>query len=665
MDHVCIHGHFYQPPRENPWTEAVPNQPSALPFHDWNRRITEECYRRAGAARIQDDAGRTLAVLNTFARISFDIGPTLLTWLDAHAPEVRDAMIDGDRAAVAEHGHGTAIAQAYSHVILPLATQRDRQTQIRWALRDFEARFSRPSEGLWLPECAVDTPTLEDAAREGVRFVILAPGQLSACRPPGGTWDEEVDPRRPYRIALPSGASIAAFVYDGGIAHALAFGRLLDSGDALYDQLREAARGGGLAHTATDGESYGHHHRKGEMALAWALHRLERDPTVRVVPYGRYLADHPPTWEGRLAEDSSWSCAHGIERWRSDCGCGTAPGGGHWRAPLRTALDRLAARLDALFERSVPADDAWALRDAYIEVLLGAEPHPWLEAQLGRPLSAAEAERVLTALEMQRQRLLMFASCGWFFDDLAGIEPVQDLVFAWRALELAARLEPETEWIAPLREDLAKAHSNDPEAGTGTDLLDRRVKPVFVGLAQAASRAAVEGAGSPAHDMDIEDFGVSETGWIVERITVRERRTGHAQSLLRARHPELGLAGTDRTRTSVPALITALDADPEAWRRELRACVRRPDRPWTPDGVRPEWRERLTRLGSATAREVLEVLDHAARTRLRPAERYELTSAMVRRLGQANTHDPRWAGIRTRAAAQLDLGPGLQGERAG
>lgn len=499
LGRICIHGHYYQPPRDNPWVGRVPVQPSAAPHHDWNARITDECYRPCGAARIEDSDGRLRGVVDLYSRVSFDIGPTLLRWLMEEAPEVHEAMVRGDRAAVARFGRGTAMAQAYNHMILPLASARDLRTQVRWALRDFEQRFGRRSEGLWAPECAIDTATLECFAEHGVQFTIVAPDQIAQTRRPGGAWHGEVDVRHPHRVDLPSGRSIVVFVYDGSLAHDIAFGRILDSGDRLFERLRAAADTDGLAHLATDGESYGHHHARGEMALAWALHRLERETDVELTPYAAWLDAHPVEREARIVEDSSWSCAHGIERWRSDCGCGTAPGGGAWRGPLRHALDRLRDALDEAFVQDVEAwvDDAWGLRDHWIDALHDG-PDEVLQRH-GVPTRARR--RVAGWMEVQHQRQLMYASCGWFFDDLSRIEPVQDLAHAWHAATLAARLHGSGPWLDRLRADLAQAHANPRPGGergpSGAELLRDEVEPrVFDAVRIAGHTLPLQRAGA-------------------------------------------------------------------------------------------------------------------------------------------------------------------------
>lgn len=542
--YVCIHGHFYQPPRENPWLGTVPLQPSAAPFHDWNARITDECYRPNCAARILGDEGRIRDVVNTYAHVSIDVGPTLLDWLARHAPDVHDGIVAGDRASVERTGHGTAIAQAYNHTILPLMPRRDKVTQVRWGLADFHHRFGRVSEGLWLPECAVDTETLEVAAAEGVRFVVLAPRQLEAVcddgewRPPRAE-----DSRRAWRVELPSGARIAVFAYDGDTSLAVAFNGLLHSGDRLADRLLSVLHheDDALVHIATDGESYGHHHRHGEMALAWALKRLHDAPEAEVVPYAAYLETHPPVGAARIVEDSSWSCAHGVERWRSDCGCGTTPGGGHWRAPLRRAFEALRDAVDPLFEADARAffDDPWRARDAWVQVLL--EPDrvdAWLDAQARRPLDGQERVRARTLLHLQHMLLLTMTSCGWFFADLAGIEPVQDMSFAVRAADLATWLWPDRDWRGALLSDLALAHSNDPREGSGADLVHRRVEPLrFDGLRAAAHHALVRtvAPGSTWHGFTIDDEDRADRGDLeVHRVRVTERATGRRWQALTA-----------------------------------------------------------------------------------------------------------------------------------
>ncbi len=362
---LCIHGHFYQPPRENPWLEDIEVQDSAHPYHDWNERITRECYAPNAASRILDGRGRIVEIVDNYRDISFNFGPTLLSWLARKEPETYRRLLEADRESVkARSGHGNALAQVYNHLIMPLASARDRHTQVSWGLRDFESRFGRKAEGMWLPETAVNRETLESLAAQGVKFTILSPTQALRVRPirrasdrsegatPAGDWQEvsggRIDPSRPYLWRSPTGAGLALFFYDSPISHAVAFEGILSSGDVFADRLLSGfspdRRGPQLMHIATDGESYGHHHRFGDMALAFALKRIRESGAARLTNYGEYLENYPPTWEVEIIENSSWSCAHGVERWRSNCGCRLGGHGGwtqEWRTPLRDALNKL------------------------------------------------------------------------------------------------------------------------------------------------------------------------------------------------------------------------------------------------------------------------------------------------------------------------------------
>ncbi|MBI4541061.1 MAG: DUF3536 domain-containing protein [Gemmatimonadetes bacterium] len=506
--YVCIHGHFYQPPRENPWVEAVGIEESARPHRNWNERIAAECYAPNAAAPILDENGQVGRTINNYARISFNVGPTLFTWLEEEAPQTYRAILDADRKSRTRYsGHGSAIAQAYNHMILPLANRRDKRTQVIWGIRDFERRFGRPPEGMWLPETAVDLETLAVLAEAGIRFTILAPHQARRLRTAGSRdWQQigpgGIEPRAAYRHPLPAGRSIALFFYDAAISNAISFEALLRSGDALAGRLLSGfvddVGGAQLVHVATDGETYGHHHRHGEMALAYALERIEASGYARLTNYGEFLERHPPVHEVEIRENTSWSCVHGIERWRSDCGCHT---GGQrawkqaWRAPLRQSLDwlrdTLAHRYEA--EASTLLQDPWVARDDYIAVILDRSPESvrrFFAEHAARPLDEAQQVRALKLLEMQRHAMLMYTSCGWFFHDLAGIETLQVLEYAARAVELADELfGPGIE--AGLTERLAKAHSNRKERGDGRRIYLELVKPVAVDAARVAGHYAV------------------------------------------------------------------------------------------------------------------------------------------------------------------------------
>ena len=414
--YVCIHGHFYQPPRENPWLEAVELQESAAPWHDWNARIAAECYNRNAASRILDGSGDIVQISNNYARISFNIGPTLLSWMEEQEPRCYRAILEADAMGQKRFsGHGPAMAQVYNHIIMPLANRRDKTTQVVWGIEDFKKRFGRVPEGMWLAETAVDTETLEVLAEHGIRFTVLAPKQAAEIRSLGeSAWHdvrgERVDTRCAYRCDLPSGRSIALFFYDGRLSQEIAFGGLLNNGENFARRLVDAHGDSNrptLSHVATDGESYGHHHGHGDMALAYCLKTLDRSSDARLTVYGEFLALFPPEHAVRIVENSSWSCAHGVERWREDCGCNAGTPGFHqrWRAPLREALDALRDTLADIFEQEARAffPDPWGARDAYISVILDRSEENadrWLVRHTARPLSPEERTRALSLMEM-------------------------------------------------------------------------------------------------------------------------------------------------------------------------------------------------------------------------------------------------------------------------
>jgi len=506
---VCVHGHFYQPPRENPWLEAVQVEDSAYPYHDWNERITAECYAPNASARILDDAGLIARIVNNYAAISFDFGPTLLAWLERSAPDVYARVIEADRLGGERFsGHGGAMAQAYNHMILPLANARDRHTQVAWGVYDFVHRFGRAPEGMWLPEAAVDMASLDALAQAGIRFTVLSPYQLARVRPVGASaWTEVgpdgADPSQPYRVALPSGRQIAVFLYDGPLSQAIAFGGLLHDGAHLAERLvagvRAAAAGPRLASVATDGETYGHHHRHGEMALAFALERIEAAGLARVTTYAEHLARlGAPALEAQIRPDSSWSCAHGVERWRADCGCSTGAQPTWtqgWRRALREALDDLRDRVGPRFEAQAGAllADPWRARDAYIEVVLDRSPETvdrFLAAQARTALDPDARVRALKLLELQRHAMLMYTSCGWFFDDIAGLEAVQVLRYAGRVVHLARDLFG-VDLEGALLERLAQARGNRPEAPDGRQVYLSSVRPAMVSLTEVGAHVAL------------------------------------------------------------------------------------------------------------------------------------------------------------------------------
>ena len=450
--YVTIHGHFYQPPRENAWLETIEVQESAAPYHDWNERINEECYAPNATARVLTGRQLISKIKNNYAGISWNMGPTLLSWLQEHDEATYERLLQADRDSIDRFGgHGSALAQSYNHIIMPLANERDKQTQIRWGITDFEQRFGRKPEGMWLSETATDTATLEALVDNGIKFTILAPRQCKSVRHESSDdWHEVhggVDSRRAYRCPLPSGRSIDLFFYNGDVSKAVAFEGLLNDGRSLADRLMNSLDVNDdvqIAQIATDGESYGHHHAKGEMALASCLGHIEDNPDFELTNYGQFLELHPPEWEARIHDNSSWSCVHGVERWRSNCGCHTGGGPGwhqRWRAPLRQALDMVRDRLIDVYE--VVGDqyfkDPWGARDAYVRLVLNRETEnkdTFLEEQAVNSPSDNDRVNMLRLLEMQRHCMLMYTSCAWFFNEVTGIETLQVLQYANRALHL-------------------------------------------------------------------------------------------------------------------------------------------------------------------------------------------------------------------------------------
>jgi alpha-amylase/alpha-mannosidase (GH57 family) len=538
--YVCVHGHFYQPPRENPWLETVEVQDSAAPYHDWNDRITAECYAPNGASRIQNKQDEIVRITNNYARMSFNFGPTLLSWLAEKAPRAYRMILDADKASVERYsGHGSALAQVYNHVIMPLASRRDAITQIRWGIADFEYRFHRKPEGMWLAETAANREVLDLMAAEGIKFTILAPHQCARTRKlpaedrPAATPQQQnavfpsdigqrassswlptpnttVNTTRPYRVQLDEGRSIAVFFYNGPASRAIAFEGLLNSGEdfakRLLAELDPYPTAPQLSHVATDGESYGHHHKHGEMALSFALHSIEDGGQAKLTNYAEFLDLYPPEYEAEVAEDTSWSCAHGIERWRSNCGCngGKAGWNQEWRAPLREALDFLRDFTAPLAETlsATLFKDLWAARDAYIQVVLDRSPastERFFAAHATHTLTEEQRIAALELLELERHTQLMYTSCGWFFDEISGIETIQIIAYAGRVLQLARKLFSDTAvfgdaatTLEPAFLDLlARAKSNVPELGNGAEAYKRFVTNMRIGLEQVGAHYAI------------------------------------------------------------------------------------------------------------------------------------------------------------------------------
>ena len=522
-----LHGHFYQPPRENPFLDEVEAEPSAAPYHDWNQRIERECYRAVVAARVSGAEGRIARIVNTLESISFNFGPTLLEWMEREARETYRAILDADRVSAQRlRGHGNAIAQPYHHTILPLASRRDKVTEVRWGMADFRRRFGRDAEGMWLPETAVDDETLDVLASEGVRFTILAPHQVVRAPPFG----------RPGRYRTSNGRAIALCLYNGDLAHGIAFGGLLHDALGWVRTMLALGESGDetdvLISAATDGETYGHHHRFGEMALARAIDEM-RARGCTIENFAALLARTPASDDVELVEPTSWSCIHGVERWRANCGCrmdGITNPSQAWRTPLRAALEGLAEGLHAVFERQGAElfDDAWRARDAYgAAVGAGADAIARVAAtQLTRAHSLEAMVRARELLEMERDALRMFTSCAWFFDDIGGIEPRQVLRYAARAIALAGDAGPVLE--AAMLSRLATARSNDPLVGTGANVF-RTAKPAFptpVSLAAAAAAGVRAGASLPPRSTGSASVEIED-----DHVRVTEPRTGRAHVL--------------------------------------------------------------------------------------------------------------------------------------
>ena len=495
--YICIHGHFYQPPRENAWLEHVEWQESAYPYHDWNERVTAECYLPNAFSRILDGEGYISRIVSNYARISFNFGPTLLAWIEKSSPDVYRAIIEADRQSQKNYsGHGSALAQAYNHLIMPLANHRDRYSQVVWGMRDFEYRFGRRPEGMWLPETAVDTETLDIMAELGLRFTILAPRQARRVRRLGtSSWkdvgDASIDTTRAYRVNLPSGRQFNIFFYDGPISSAVSFEDILKNGDVFVKRLTDAfsdkRNHPQLVNIATDGETYGHHHRFADMALAYALHHIEANNQVKLTNYGEFLEKYPPTHEVEIIEKTSWSCVHGIDRWWSACGCttgaGSHPGGWNqkWRTPLRDAFDRLRDSLIGRYEEKAHQllKDPWAARDGYIDVVLERSTeniNRFFEKYASHKLNEDERETAVKLLELQRHAMLMYTSCGWYFDEISRPEPVQVMQYAGRVVQLARELFGDGVEESFLK-ILEQAKSNIPSQGDGRRIYNNLVKP--------------------------------------------------------------------------------------------------------------------------------------------------------------------------------------------
>jgi alpha-amylase/alpha-mannosidase (GH57 family) len=603
--YVCIHGHFYQPPRENPWLETVETQDSAAPYHDWNERVCSECYATNGAARVVNNKNQITRIVNNYARISFNFGPTLLSWLKEKAPRTYRMVLDGERRSRKNFkAHSSAMAQVYNHVIMPLANRRDKITQIRWGIADYQQHYGLAPEGMWLAETAADTESLQLLAQNGIKFTVLAPHQckrIRALKDDAGwadTPDASVDTTHPYLVRFESGDSIAVFFYDGPTSRAIAFEGLLNSGETFAARLKAGFRDGQqpqLVHVATDGESYGHHHKHGEMALAYAVRLLEQDKSVRLTNYGSYLAQFPPEYECEIVDNTSWSCAHGVERWRSNCGCSSGVPGWNqaWRGPLREALDELRDAIIPLTEQAGKTlfKDVWAARDGYINVVLDRNTDSADEFFLKyqhHPLSEPERVRALELMEMQRHAQLMYTSCGWFFDDISGIETVQIIAYAARVLQLAKTVfGMEAESLEPaFLARLADAHSNVAEAVSGALIYQVDVASLQLGLEQVAAHYAISSIFSSfAEETDLFCYSVRRISYDIANSGRGRLAMGRAHicSAITGQQQSFSFAVLhfgDQNITAAVKPYTDLDAASfEAFKTEAAAHVLRADFP--------------------------------------------------------------------------------------
>ncbi|KJR42027.1 glycoside hydrolase family protein [Candidatus Magnetoovum chiemensis] len=525
--YICIHGHFYQPPRENPWLEEVELQDSAYPYHDWNDRITAECYAPNTVSRILNEEQKIIDMVNNYSKISFNFGPTLLSWLEKHKPNVYKAILDADKLSIERFsGHGSALAQVYNHIIMPLANLNDKHTQVIWGIRDFQKRFLRMPEGMWLAETAVDTETLEALAQHGIKFTILAPNQAHMVRKldrsqqntdyqygqdnqqDNDGWEDvsnsRIDPTTPYLCNLPSGAQISLFFYDGPISQNIAFEGLLKSGETFAQRLlcvfNDTRHWPQIVHIATDGETYGHHHYQGDMALAYCIYLIESgqlaDFPVKLTNYGEYLSNHPSKYEVKIHEKSSWSCIHGVGRWMENCGCHTGMHQGwhqHWRAPLRHAMDRLRDRASEIYEQEGAKylNDPWLARNNYIDYMLDMsfdKQQEFIYKHSKKELSWNEKIKVNLLLEMQKNAILMYTSCGWFFDEVSGIENVQIMNYASKVMYYANELtgaDLESEYIEKLKDAPSNLFEN------GANVYDMFVKPAKVDFLRVGAHYAI------------------------------------------------------------------------------------------------------------------------------------------------------------------------------
>ena len=544
--YLTIHGHFYQPPRENPWLEEIEIQDSARPFHDWNERVSSECYEPNSVSRIVDDKNRILDIVNNYEKMSFNIGPTLLSWMEKYAPCSYRRIINADKHSLELYnGHGSAIAQVYNHMIMPLANTNDKYTQAIWGIKDFEKRFGRMPEGIWLAETAVDAETLEVLIDLGIRYTILSPFQAQCVKKMGtNDWHDvswgSIDPSQPYRYYVEGSDNkkfIDLFFYDGAISKSVAFDFLLTDGDKfarrLLDGYSEERQRNQLVNIATDGESYGHHTKFGDMALSYVLGVKAKDLGFEITNYGQYLEMYPPEYEVDIKPTSSWSCCHGVERWKDDCGCNTGAASGwnqKWRKPLRDALDYLRDELIKLCsaEGAKYYKDFWNARNKYIDVILNRNEEnvdKFLRENCLETFDFKDKTNALKLMVIQRFCMLMYTSCGWFFAEISGIETVQVMKYAARAMQLAGCFTG-TNYEEKFLSILSKAKSNVPEYGTGKDIYEKFVKPSVISIEKIVCHWAISSLYTNLSELEeIYCYRIKKTNYDVVK-------NGHAELVL-------------------------------------------------------------------------------------------------------------------------------------
>lgn len=511
--YLTIHGHFYQPPRENPWIEEIEIQDSAHPHHDWNEKICWQCYGPNSVSRIVDGANSIIEISNNYKYMSFNFGPTLLSWMEKYNNSAYRRIIQADiESREMYNGHGCAIAQVYNHIIMPLANQNDKITQVIWGLKDFQKRFGRNSEGIWLAETAVDAQTLEVLIDCGVKFTILSPYQAKCVNKIGErNWQDvswgSIDPSVPYRYFVEGTDKqkyIDLFFYDGSISKSVAFDNLLCDGRKFSHRLNDGfveSRGHNaqLVNIATDGESYGHHTKFGDMALAYILKVGARELGFEITNYADFLEKYPPKYEVDIKPVSAWSCAHGVDRWQDDCGCSTGAQphwNQKWRKPLRQALDYLRDELINLcsIQGTKYYKDFWEARNNYIDVILDRSEESvnnFFKQNAKKNLNAQDKVKAIKLMEIQRFSQLMYTSCGWFFADISGIETTQIMKYAARAMELASEFS-KTNYEKTFLSILQKAKSNIAEFGNGKDIFNKWVKTAAVGFEKITAQYAIE-----------------------------------------------------------------------------------------------------------------------------------------------------------------------------